>query len=205
MSLLLKQAKSDERKKKKYNSKKLKILEEFIEEEDVHNIENYLRYLLLVINRKFSRLETFLFARVLWGRNLNAINANDGQLDMRHLKAGVINMSCLVIHIRKNRSYLTDDLVKLMEHHTKIIREHLEYFSMISSMHIYDINHYDYCIEWFKNCFIMLNNKITDQEYIISKIEEIKDFVLTKKINTIMFDYDKLNESISKISIDKFF
>ena len=175
--------------------------EVFININGVHTLEDYLRYILIVRPYRLSKFETILFARILWGRNLNAINVNNGVLDLRHLKAGVINMSCLVIHIRKNRSYLTKDLLKILVYHTNILREHL---NKLKSMHDYDVNHYDYCIEWFRNCITILENKVSDQEYIFSKIDEINNFVKTEKINRINFDYDKLNKSISKMTVDDF-
>jgi predicted DNA binding CopG/RHH family protein len=52
---------------------------------------------------------------------------------------------------------------------------------------------------------MILENKISDKECIFSKIKEIKDFVKTKKINNIIFDYKKLNKSIVNISVNDFF
>ena len=196
MCRLLTQSKSYERKSNYF--------ERFIEENGgIHFIEDIIRRILIEQNFKLTKLQEIFVGRIMQGRNINAINENNGQLDMRHLKAQVVNISCLVIHIRKNKNYLTNDLLKLLVHHTAIIREHLKYTDKLL-IHDYDINHYDYCIEWFKNCIIMLDNKISDKEYIFSKIREIRDFVLTKQKNSIILDNDRLNKSISKISIDNF-
>jgi len=195
MCRLLTQSKSYERKSNYF--------ERFIEENGIHFIEDIIRRILIEQNFKLTKLQEIFVGRIMQGRNINAINENNGQLDMRHLKAQVINVSCLVIHIRKNKNYLTNDLLKLLVHHTAIIREHLKFTDELL-IHDYDINHYDYCIEWFKNCIIMLDNKISDKEYIFSKIREIRDFVLTKQKNSIILDNDRLNKSISKISIDNF-
>jgi hypothetical protein len=188
----------------KSHERKKNYLEGFIEQYGIHVFEDFLRDRLILRQNKLSKFETIIFARILWGRNLNAINENKGRLDMRHLKAEVINMSCLVIHIQKNKNYLTSDLLKLLVHHTAIIREHLKYVNDIKSMNAYNVNHYDYCVEWFKNCVIILENKESDQEYISSKIEEIRDLVLKNTKSSIIFDYDKLNKCIVNISVDDF-
>jgi hypothetical protein len=184
--------------------KKKDTFENFIESYGVHSIEDSLRHRLIEQKNKLSRLETLLIARILWGRNLNALNENNGQLDLRHLKAEVINISCLLIYIRENKNYLTNDLLKLLIYHTKIIKEHLEYIDGIESMHYYDIHHYEYCVEWFKNCIIILDNNECDQEYISSKIEQIKNIIKTKKKICIDFNNENLRESINRMTINEF-
>jgi len=188
-----------------YEKKKCKnYFEAIIEELNVHYIEDFLRHRLIERPYKLSKFETLLFARILWGRNLNAINVNKGQLDLAHLKAEVINMSCLVIHIRRDKAYLTSDLYKLLIHHTSIIREHLKFIKNIKLKHNYDIKHYRYCVEWFENCIIILDNKISDQKYILHKIEELLNEIKKKNIITINIDYDVSKKCTFNISVDDF-
>lgn len=125
----------------------------------VHSLEDSIRYNLIL--GKISLVLLILFARIQYGRLMNALNDHNRKLDFEHIKAIMLSTACIVFsrYLLMNSSVdnlLINELDILINYYINIIKIFLDKNNDYSSLKKNDKKYYIFCNKWMNYCIYIL-------------------------------------------------
>ena len=188
---------------KKYGS-----IEQIIRQYNIHEIEDTIRYIMLV-KGIFTKYDIILIARILHGRILNASYSS---IDPRHSKSQLITLLCIAFSLSSKKKELdfklNRNLFNLLKYHQRIISDFI-YDTDINSLNIYDLKHYEFC----KKCYpyidlLIYHMNLNDND--ILEINFLKKYLVSKlpinnnKAYKTLIENKKFAESLKNLDISLF-